>query len=132
MAKLKTFAYMCIGFAMSLITSKMMNVEQSTIAIISLPFIGLLHEMLHFMVINAVKAQYKFVMKGLYIGFNVSVERIEDFIAIALAPQAISLFLAILYMFTYSSVLLALMLIHIAISLEDLHKSIKYARQVLY
>ena len=132
MAKLKTFAYICIGFAMSLVTSKMMNLEQSIIAIASLPFIGLLHEILHFMMINAVKAQYKLVVRGFYIGFNVNVERIEDFIAIALAPQAISLFLAMLYMFTYSNVLLVLMFIHIAISLEDLHKSIKYARQVLY
>ncbi|MEM0026428.1 MAG: metalloprotease family protein [Ignisphaera sp.] len=132
MAKLKIFAYLCMGFATSLVTSKMMNMEQTVIAMVSLPLIGLLHELIHLMMINVVRAQYKFMLRGLYVGFNVSVEGVEDFIAIALAPQAISLLLAILYIFTYSNVPLVLMIVHIAISAEDLHKSIKYVRQVLY
>ncbi len=130
--KLKIFVYLCIGFATAIFTSRAMDSTQTLIAMISLPFMGLLHELTHLMAINIIGAQHKFMFRGLYIGFNVVVEKVEDFIAIALAPQLLTIALAMLYLLLRSGIALALAIVHISVSIEDLQKVIKYSKPFIY
>lgn len=125
-AKVKSFAYIVLGFAISWILMRLLNSVENFIVIGLIPFIGFLHELLHLIASMAVRATHKFALSGLLVGFKVTTKSVEDFIAIALLPQIISIMLFILYILLESSTILALMLIHVAISVEDLSKVAKY------
>jgi len=125
-AKLKPVIYMVLGFAIAWLLTKLLSSLQNALIIGLMPFIGLLHELLHLVASIAVKASYKFTLNGLFIGFKIVVKNVRDFIIIALMPQILSVLFLILFLMLNSNMALALMLIHVAISLEDLNKATKY------
>ena len=118
-AKLKPLIYILSGFIISWFTSKMLDYTQSLAVLASIPLIGFLHEALLLLASIAVKAQHRFAVNGLLLGFRITTESIANFILIALMPQILNILLAVIFIVFKSNVALALIIIHIAISAED-------------
>jgi hypothetical protein len=127
--KVKPAAYILLGFTIAWLLTKLLNWIEGVLVIGLIPFIGFTHELLHLVSSLIVGASHKFTFNGLLIGFKIVSKSVEDFIAIALSPQIISILLLILYAILSSSLALALAVIHIAISVEDLSKITKYLLQ---
>lgn len=127
--KVKPAAYILLGFTIAWLLTKLLNWIEGVLVIGLIPFIGFAHELLHLISSLIVGASHKFTFNGLLIGFKIVSKSVEDFIAIALSPQIISILLLILYAILSSSFALALAIIHIAISVEDLSKITKYLLQ---
>ncbi|MCC6045839.1 MAG: metalloprotease family protein [Ignisphaera sp.] len=127
--KVKPAAYILLGFTIAWLLTKLLNWIEGVLVIGLIPFIGFAHELLHLISSLIVGASHKFTFNGLLIGFKIVSKSVEDFIAIALSPQIISILLLILYAILSSSIALALAVIHIAISVEDLSKITKYLLQ---
>jgi hypothetical protein len=118
----KPVTYILLGFTIAWLLTKLLNWIEGVLVIGLIPFIGFAHELLHLISSLIVGASHKFTFNGLLIGFRIVSKSVEDFIAIALSPQIISILLLILYAILSSSFALALAIIHIAISVEDLSK----------
>ncbi len=126
--KLKNAAYILLGFTLSWVLSSLLDINHLIYVTIIVPFllIGILHELLHLMAINIFGIRYKFTIKGLYIGFIINVDKRGKYILTALFPQILTLLMILLYIFTLNKAVLTLSILHIAISVEDLGKCIKY------
>lgn len=130
MVKLKTAAYVLLGFTVSWTLSSFLDVGSLTYITIltSLLLIGVLHELLHLIAINMFRIEHRFVVKGLYIGFVVNVDSKRKYIITALFPQMLTLTMLLLYIFTLNKTMLLLTLLHVAISTEDIGRCLKYTR----
>jgi hypothetical protein len=97
------------------------------IAVLSLlPIIALTHEALHLVALKMLRVEHAFSVSGMLIGFRVRANNVKSFIISALFPQVISMVLVVLFIINKSCVALSLALLHIAISVEDLGKVVKY------
>ncbi len=123
--------------ARSVIYIVLASLYANTIAIIMspqlLPFLALslaaiafLHELLHLVALRALRTRFKFVSKGVLVGFKATFRNRKELVVALMAPQAISLVLALLIPIL-SWQALALLVGHILISLEDLAKGFRYA-----
>ncbi|MEM1541099.1 MAG: metalloprotease family protein [Ignisphaera sp.] len=90
------------------------------------PLLGLVHEALHYIYIKMFKVNHRFMFKGMYIGFRVTVDNVDQLMAVALAPQVITLSLMITYVCSTNNYAIALALYHITLSLEDIFVIVKY------
>ncbi|MCS7111864.1 MAG: metalloprotease family protein [Ignisphaera sp.] len=126
--KLKNAAYIILGFTVSWMLSSFLNISgQIYVTILALlALIGILHELLHFVAINMFGIGYRFVVKGLYVGFIINTDRKEKYLLTALFPQILTIVVLLLYMLTLDGVMLALSILHTAISIEDIGRCIKY------
>jgi len=127
LVKLKEATYIVSGFLISWVTSSFIDIKNAIyILFLLIPLMGIAHEIFHLIAINILKIKYKFTIKGLYIGFIVNVESKRKYILAASFPQLFTLMMMIFYIFTLNAIILTLILLHIAISIEDIGKCLKY------
>ncbi|MEM0372177.1 MAG: metalloprotease family protein [Ignisphaera sp.] len=90
------------------------------------PLLGLVHEALHYVYIRMFKVNHRFTFKGMYIGFHITVDSVDQLMVIAVAPQILTLSLLITYVCFTNNYAIALALYHITLSLEDILIIVKY------
>lgn len=124
--KLKTAVYIVLGFILSWILSSSLDINQLNAAVLALLVpVGILHELLHFTAISILGIEYRFVVKGLYVGFFVSTNEKRKYFLAALFPQVLTIAMLASYILTLNRVVLTLSILHIAISIEDIGRCIK-------
>jgi len=125
-AKLKSVGYILLGFTISASLSSLLSTSDVVAVLSLLPIIALMHEALHLVALKMLRVEHAFSVSGMFIGFRVKTNNVKSFIISALFPQAISMALVVLYIINRSCIALSLALLHIAISVEDLGKVVKY------
>ena len=125
-AKLKNVGYILLGFTISAYLSSLLSTSDIVAVLSLLPIIALTHEALHLVALKMLRVEHAFSANGMFIGFRVKTNNVKSFIISALFPQAISMTLIVLYIINKSYIALSLALLHIAMSVEDLGKVVKY------
>ena len=124
--------YLAIGFILPAIALNFVSRDVVITATLLLPIIALLHELIHIAMAKLRGIRYRFVVKrGMMIGLVVTVKSSQEYIVLALSPQIITITMLILFPFTGLEVLLILALFHIALSLEDIMRSIYHLNHVV-
>lgn len=128
--KLKIAIQVILGLVMPWALSKLVGEDITSIILVSTPILGLTHELIHLLLIKLLRLEYRFFINGLYVGFKAIFQSVNQFIVTAIAPQIITILLALMYMITLNRYLVPLAILHIAISSEDIIKVIKYLFQL--
>uniref|UniRef100_A0A7C2VDL8 DUF3267 domain-containing protein n=1 Tax=Ignisphaera aggregans TaxID=334771 RepID=A0A7C2VDL8_9CREN len=124
--KLRIALQLLAGFALGYIMCAFVGIEKAAYILALIPLLGLAHEALHLVAIKILGLRSKFSINGLYLGFNTFFHYPGQFMVAAIAPQIITLVLLTLYSLTVNPLILLLLLVHLAISCEDLAKVVKY------
>lgn len=124
--KLKIVLQILMGFTVTYVVVSLTKGENAVLLILLTLVLGLFHELLHLVPMKVLKLRYRFLVNGLYIGFKTTFSNISQLIIVAAAPQIITLAVLLLYTITLDKSTLALAVLHIAISCEDLAKIVKY------
>lgn len=127
LVKLKTAAYVLLGFTISWAISSFIDIRGITHIVLPLfLLIGIVHELLHLISISIFKIKHRFVVKGLYLGFIINVDDRKRYVITALFPQILTVIMMLFYIITLNSGMLILAILHIAISIEDIGRCLKY------
>jgi len=119
-------ALMLLGLGLGAAIYTLLGPRALSYALMLAPLIAVAHELLHLAAIRARGLSHRFVARGLMVGYVVEFDRSVDYVACALAPQLITLGLATAFAFTGIKWLAALAVLHLAISVNDIAKSVKY------
>ncbi len=122
----EVLTYILTGMAIPAIMSVFLDLSSIQIAAMCLPLIALVHELMHLLAIRLLGLEYRFEVSGLKVGFIVRFSKPSHYIVAALLPQAITVSMLVLG-FAGMSFCTALAVMHLAISCEDIVKSVKYA-----
>ena len=124
--------YLAIGFVTPIAALHLASESTIIIATAALPFIAFLHELLHLIAAKIRKVPHRFVTKNaLMIGLAVTVRGPEEYIALALTPQLMTIVLLALFFVTGFSLYIVLALFHVALSLEDIARAARYLNTFL-
>ncbi|MEM1525942.1 MAG: metalloprotease family protein [Ignisphaera sp.] len=124
--KLKIAMQILLGFTASWAIASIAGKENIHHLLLSLPVLGFTHELLHLVSLKLFKLKYKFTLNGFLIGFRATFVNHTQFAIAATIPQILTLSLALAYLCTSNTYALALSMLHIAISYEDMMKVLKY------
>jgi len=119
-------ALMLAGLGIGAAIYTLLGPRALTYALMLVPIVALSHELLHLAAIRARGLAHRFVARGLLVGYVVEFSRSLDYVVCALAPQVITVGLATAFAITGMKWLAALALLHLAISVNDIAKSVKY------
>lgn len=126
-SKIIEVLYLATGFMLPAIALNFVSRDVVVTATLLLPAIALLHELIHIVMAKLQGIRYRFVVKrGMMVGLIVTVRNSREYIALALSPQIITITMLILFPFTGLEVLLVSALFHLALSLEDIMRSIHH------
>jgi len=129
--KLKSALYMVLGFGVTWILSVNSSLQDVNSSLLLLMLLMVLHEALHYFAAKTLKADVRPMMRGLFIGFQVKTSSRRRFVAIALAPQILTL-LALVPPLSSIRPLFNAALLHVIASLEDLRRVLHHVIQVIY
>lgn len=124
--KLRIFIQILLGLVIGWFAAASIDKENLNLVFIAIPLIGLAHEILHVIPLKLYKLKFNFVINGMLIGFKSTFKNIDQYIVIAVAPQIITITLAVLYTLTSNIITLVLSILHLAISCEDILRVFKY------
>ena len=119
-------ALMLLGVALGAAISSLLGFAALSRALALIPIVAAAHELLHLAAIRVKGLAHRFVARGLLLGYVVEFSEPRDYVVCALAPQTITAVLAVLYAVTGLRWVAALALLHVAISINDIAKSVKY------
>ncbi len=124
--------YLAIGFATPIAALYLASENTVIIATATLPLIALIHELLHLIAARIRRVPHRFITKSAFmIGLSVNVKDSREYIALALAPQIVTLVLLALFFVTGFSLFLVLALFHTALSLEDIARAARHLSIVI-
>jgi len=129
--KLKSVLYMMLGFGATWILYMNSSLQDVNSSLLLLILFMALHEALHYFVAKILKAEVRPMMRGLFIGFQVKTSSRQRFVAIALAPQILTL-IALVPPLSSIRPLLNAALLHVIASLEDLRRVLHHVIQIIY
>ena len=129
--KLKSALYVMLGFGATWILSMNSSLQDLNSSLLLLVLFMVLHEALHYFAAKTLRAEVRPTVRGLFIGFQVKTSSRQRFVAIALAPQILTL-LAIVPPLSSIRPLFNAALLHAIVSLEDLRKVLHNVIKMLY
>jgi len=125
--------YLATGFILPALVLSFVSKDVVVTATLLLPLIALLHELIHIAIAKLRGIRYRFVVrKGMMIGLIVTVKNSWEYVILALSPQIITIAMLMLFSFTGLEVFLVSALFHLALSLEDITRSIYHLNRVVY
>lgn len=125
--------YLATGFILPALVLSFVSKDVVVTATLFLPPIALLHELIHIAIAKLRGIRYRFVVrKGMMIGLIVTVKNSWEYVILALSPQIITIAMLMLFSFTGLEVFLVSALFHLALSLEDITRSIYHLNRVVY
>ncbi|MEM1644810.1 MAG: hypothetical protein QXL96_02885 [Ignisphaera sp.] len=124
--KLKIATHILLGFITSWIIASVISRENIHHILLAIPILGLTHELLHLASLKMFKLKYRFTLNSLLLGFKATFLNPIQFIVTAITPQILTLALLSTYIITSNAYTLALSIIHIAISYENVVKILRY------
>lgn len=124
--KLKIATYILLGFTTSWVIASITGRENIPHILLAIPILGLTHELLHLISLRILRLRYRFALNSLLLGFRATFANPIQFIVAAITPQTLTLALVLTYIITSNVYALALSMLHIAISYEDMLKVLRY------
>lgn len=124
--KLKIVVQIIVGFMIAYTITALTGGENAMLIVLSIFALGLIHELIHFVLIKMFRLRYRLLVNGLYVGFKTTFDNVNQFIVVAIAPQILTLMFILFYIITLNGSALALAVLHMAISCEDLTKVVRY------
>jgi len=120
--------YSIAVLAASYLLFKVLNCSSPALVAALTPIVALAHEAVHLLTIRLLGLRHRVAVRGMKVGFVIDFDNPKKYIVCALSPQVITAMLAILSIHTPELAVLAL--IHVAMSVHDIAKSLKYARML--
>jgi len=130
--KIVEILYLAIGFILPVLLLSFVSEDVVITATLLLPLIALLHELIHIVIARLRGIRYRLVVKWGVIGLIVTVKNSWEYLVLALSPQIITIAMLMLFSFTGLEVFLVSALFHLALSLEDITRSIYHLNRVVY
>lgn len=124
--KLKIIIHIIIGFIISWLITQLIDRNSVPTLLLAIPILGIVHELLHWILIKIFGLEYKLIVNGLCIGFKTIFNNIKQLIIVAIVPQVITIILVFLYIVTINLYIIPLTILHLAISVEDIAKTLRY------
>jgi len=128
--KLKSALYVVLGFGATWILSMNSSLQDLNSSLLLLVLFMVLHEALHYFAAKTLRAEVRPTVRGLLIGFQVKTSSRRRFVAIALAPQILTL-LALVPPLSSIRPLFNAALLHVVASLEDLRRVLYHVIQMI-
>ncbi len=119
---LYSIAFLALGYALF----KILNCESPMLIALLTPLIALCHELIHLAVIKILGLRYRLAFDRGKVGFVIEFRNRKEYLACALAPQALTLILMALSIFIAKE-LIVIAVVHVGMSMHDIMRSIKYA-----